>query len=95
MVDSLGEKITIFIGDVLLFVGLVLLSLANQVWYIYLVFGGILSVGLSIKFLVPNLALIRKWFTKRAGLATGFVTVGISLGLALIIPTITHLSGHF
>jgi len=95
MVDSLGGKITIFIGGVLLFVGLALLSLANQVWHIYLVFGGILSAGLSMTFFVPDLTLIRKWFTKRAGLATGFVTVGISLGLALIIPTITHLSAHF
>ena len=95
MVDSLGGKITIFIGGVLLLIGLVSLSLANQVWHIYLVFGGILSAGLSMTFFVPNLTLIRKWFTKRAGLATAFVTVGISLGLALIIPTITHLSGQF
>lgn len=95
MVDSLGGKITIFIGGALLFVGLALLSLANQVWHIYLVFGGILSAGLSMTFFVPDLTLIRKWFTKRSGMATGFVTVGISLGLALIIPTITHLSAHF
>lgn len=95
MVDSWGGKITIFIGGAFLFIGLVMLSLSTQAWQIYLVFGGIVSVGLAMTFFVPNLTLIRKWFTKRAGLATGIVTVGTSIGFALVIPVITHLGGRY
>ncbi|MFP4085247.1 MAG: MFS transporter, partial [Desulfobacteraceae bacterium] len=43
---------------------------------------------------VPNTALVRKWFVKKAGLATGIVTVGTVTGFAVLPPVISLMSAN-
>jgi sugar phosphate permease len=73
-------------------VGLICLSAVQRIWQFYLVFGVLLAAPVSMTHLVPNTAIVRKWFVKKSGLATGVVTIGTVLGLAALPPVINHYS---
>jgi MFS family permease len=94
LIDKIGTRITIFTGGVLMLIGLVLLSAVHQIWQFYLVFGILMAAAVSMTHFIPNTALVRKWFIKKAGLATGLVTVGTVTGFAVFPAVISHLSAH-
>ena len=91
-IDNIGGRIIIFTGGALMLIGLVCLSAVRQIWQFYLVFGVLLAAPVSMTHLVPNTAIVRKWFVKKSGMATGIVTVGTVLGLAALPPVINRYS---
>lgn len=92
MVDILGGRRTIFIGGVILLAGLVLLSTLRSLLQFYLSYGVLLAIGVGMTHMIPNTATTRKWFIRRAGLATALVLVGLTLGTAVMSPLATYLS---
>jgi len=90
LVDSIGGRKTIFIGGCILLVGLPFLSLSRELWQVYLIFGVFLAFGISMTHFVPNTSIARKWFIRKAGLATGLVIVGTSLGFGILTPIISY-----
>ena len=84
--DRLGPKKVIIGGAVIAGAGLMLLSLASQVWHLYLLYG-VVGLGMSGAGVVPVSATISKWFTKRRGAAMGIATAGIALGAFLALLT--------
>jgi len=94
LIDKVGGRTVIFIGGIFLLIGLLLLSVVQEVWQLFLVFSILLAAAVSMTHFVPNTALARKWFIKKAGLATGLVTVGTVVGLAFLSPLISTLSVH-
>ena len=93
LVDTIGGRKTVFMGGAFILVSLPLLSLSQDLWHVYLIFGLILAFGISMTHFVPNTSIARKWFVKRAGLATGLVIMGTSLGFGILTPIIGHLCG--
>ncbi len=91
-IDRIGGRTIIFTGGALMLIGLVCLSAVQRIWQFYLVFGVLLAAPVSMTHLVPNTAIVRKWFVKKAGFATGVVTIGTVLGLASLPPVINHYS---
>lgn len=94
LIDGIGGRIIIFIGGLLMLVGLTLLSAVQQIWQFYLVFGILLAAAVSMAHFVPITVLVRKWFIKKAGLGTGLVTIGMVSGFAILPPIISRLSAH-
>ncbi len=94
LIDKVGARITIFTGGVLMLTGLVLLSAVHQTWQFYLVFGILMAAAVSMTHFIPNTALVRKWFIKKAGLATSLVSVGTVTGFAVLPAIISYLSAH-
>jgi MFS family permease len=94
LMDRIGGRITIFMGGVLTLMGLMALSVVQEVWQFFAVFGILMAAAVSMTHFVPNTALVRKWFIKKAGLATGLVTVGTVAGFAVLPPAISHLSAR-
>jgi MFS family permease len=94
LIDGIGGRITIFIGGLLMLVGLAVLSAVQQIWQLYLVFGILLAAALSMAHFAPITVLVRKWFIKKAGLATGLVTIGMVSGFAVLSPIISRLSAY-
>jgi len=66
--------------------GLILLSQANEIWHLYLLYG-LVGIGMSGAGVVPVSATISKWFTKRRGAAMGIAMAGIALGAFLSLLT--------
>jgi len=92
LIDSIGGRITIFVGGAFTMLGLILLSRVQEIWQFFLVFGILMALAVSLSHFLPITVLVRKWFIKKAGLATGLVTVGIVAGFGVLAPLISHLS---
>ena len=92
LIDRIGGKRTIAAGGLLMLIGLVCLALMREIWQFYLIFGVLLAAAVSMTHFVPNTAIVRKWFVKKAGMATGMVGVGTVIGLAALPPVISRLS---
>jgi len=84
VVDRYGARVVMTLGGAVILAGLVFASTMSSVWEFYLYYGVILSIGLSLAHGVPSSSTVRKWFTRRAGLAVSLATVGGGLGLGLI-----------
>jgi MFS family permease len=66
----------------------------NQLWLIYLGYGGIGGIGLGIGYISPVSTLV-KWFPDRPGLATGLAIMGFGGGALIASPMSNALLGHF
>ena len=91
LINRIGGRKIIFTGGALILIGLVCLSQVQHLWQFYLVFGIILSAAVAMTHFVPNTTIVRKWFIKKSGIATGLVTVGTATGLAVLPPVISRL----
>jgi MFS transporter, OFA family, oxalate/formate antiporter len=91
LIDRIGGRKIIFTGGVLILIGLVCLSQVQHIWQFYLVFGIILSAAVAMTHFVPNTTIVRKWFIKKSGIATGLVTIGTAAGLAVLPLVISRL----
>jgi len=84
--DRIGSRVILATGGILLGSGLWWFGSLDTLAGLYLSFGAVTALGLSLTYFVPNLSLARKWFYRRAGLAAGIVALGSGLGLAFIAP---------
>jgi len=89
MIDRIGSQRVIFLGGLFLLVSLILLSRLNALWQLYLIFGVITALGVSMTHHLPSQATSRKWFIKRAGLVGGIIASALSVGLAVLTPVLT------
>lgn len=81
--DKIGAKKIAFLGAIVLGCALMLLSLQNQLWAVYVIYFVIGAFGFGCLF-TPLLALTGLWFSKRKGLAIGIVTAGGAIGQGII-----------
>ncbi|MBA7684665.1 L-lactate transporter [subsurface metagenome] len=93
MVDRIGGRWIIFAGGFFLLIALTLLSRLSALWQLYLFFGLIVALGASITHFVPGQVISRKWFTKKAGLASGIIAAALGIGSAVLAPILTGMAG--
>jgi MFS family permease len=86
LTDRIGPRVVISVGGLLVVLSLVLTSFVDTTWQLYLSYGILGGCGVGLCYMVPNLATVRKWFSRRAGLATGLVAAGSGLGIIIIAP---------
>ena len=86
--DRFGPRAVMTVCSIILGLGCMLMSVVNEPYQMYLVFGVILAVGMS-GLDVVLLATIAKWFVKRRGTMTGLVKVGAGVGI-FILPPLVH-----
>ena len=92
--DRFGPtKVMVFCGF-MVGLGLVLSSLVNELWQLYVTYGLIVSMGVSGGFPVTTSTTAR-WFTKQRGLALGIVVGGTGLGTLIMLPIADHLINVF
>ena len=95
LIDKIGGKRVITIGGLLLIIGFALMSFVRELWQLYVVFGFILSVAVSMTHTVPAQSVGRKWFIKRSGLVAGLLIAAFSISTALLAPFITQSAAGF
>jgi len=95
MTDRIGGRKTIFLGGFLCFGGWILLSTVESLWQLYLYYGLIMGVAVSMSHYVPIQATARKWFSKRAGLVAGTTTAAFAVGSSIFTPLLTEMSDSF
>ncbi|MDR1775369.1 MAG: MFS transporter [Actinomycetes bacterium] len=82
MMDRFGPKPVFIVHGCLLGLGLFLSSFSRFPWQYYLTYGVLSGIGAGALF-SPPMALVRKWFIKGLGRATGTATAACGLGFGL------------
>ena len=91
--DRFGPGRVIACGGVWLAIGLVSCSQVTALWQIYLAFGVVVGLGVSIAGWTPCVTMINRWFSVRLGFALGIASAGIGVGIMLVVPLIQFLIG--
>ncbi len=95
MIDRIGSRKIIFVGGLMCLIGWTLFSRVNSLWQLYIYYGLVMAAAVSNTHLVPLQATSRKWFVKRAGLASGIVGSAFALGTAIFGPLLTFTSSLY
>lgn len=81
-----GPRRLILAGACVMALGLSLTAETTQWWHLYLAFGGIGAVGMSLAGWIPSVVLIRGWFPSRIGTMVGVASGGIGVGIFALVP---------
>jgi MFS family permease len=73
-------------GGGVLLAGVLLASATTEWWHLYLAYGVLIAVGMSLSGWVPCVILIRGWFPLRFGTAMGLASAGIGVGILSLSP---------
>jgi len=80
-----GTRLAIVIGNIFCVAGLVMLAYQNHIWQLYLGFGVLLGLGMSIGGMLAGMTVINNWFVMKrpAALSISMASMGFcSLQLA-------------
>ena len=93
-VDRYGSRKLIIIGGIISGAAFCLLPLVNSLWSFYLIYGVILSIGMSAMLYLPAFTVIAKWFDRKLSRAMAVLAVGAGLGGLICSPTAALLINH-
>jgi MFS family permease len=86
LAGRIGSRRVILMGGCVFGCGLFLTADITRWWHLYLAFGAIAGMGLSMSGWVPSVLLVRRWFPGRVGTAVGVASAGIGVGMAGLVP---------
>ena len=81
-----GPRRAILAGALVMGTGLCLTAQTTEWWHLYLAFGGVAAIGMSLAGWIPAVVLIRGWFPDRVGTMVGIASAGIGVGIFALVP---------
>jgi len=91
--DRFGPGRVLAAGALCLGVGLLLASRTSALWHLYLSFGIVAGLGVSLAGWTPCAIMVSQWFSVRLGLALGIASGGIGVGIMALVPLVQFLIG--
>lgn len=91
IVDRYGARLIGTLGALVLGIGFLGLSVADQLWQYYLLYGVISGIGVAATSTVLSAKLIATWFVEKRGTALSMASSGNAIGQLLIVPFATWL----
>ena len=88
LVDRLGPRTMIAFGGLLAGLGFILLSQTHSFTMFLLMYVVVLSMGMNAGFNHGVMAAVNQWFIRRKGMAMSIVSMGQSIGGAVVTPTV-------
>jgi MFS family permease len=95
LVDRYSIKNILSLGSLLFGLGLIALGFCQNYYQFLIVYGTILSLGITLFGNLSTAKLISFWFNKKNGSAMGYAALGISLSGVFIPPIAVYLIGIF
>jgi MFS transporter, OFA family, oxalate/formate antiporter len=89
-VDRYGPRVTITIGGALFGLGTSLGAFIDQLWHLYVLYGGLTAIGMGAAW-APLVSTVSRWFDHKRGLAIGIASIGGGTGTFFIAPLADHL----
>jgi MFS family permease len=86
LASPLGPRRLILCGALVMSLGLALAAETTAWWHLYLAFGGVAAVGVTLAAWIPSVVLVRGWFPARVGTAIGLASSGIGVGIFALVP---------
>jgi MFS family permease len=81
-----GPKIAIVIGNLISVIGLIFLSYQQHIWHLFLGYGVILGIGMSIGGMLAMMTVINNWFVMKRPLAMAVSMASMGLGALFFKP---------
>lgn len=72
-------RMMLFVGNILVVFGIMMLSLCESYWQVFLAQGLCMGLGAGLLY-IPSLALVGIWFERKRAVAMGVVMSGIAVG---------------
>ena len=94
-VDKYGSRGVIVVGAIVAGFAFALMPVVHSLVGFYLVYGLLLSVGMSSMLYLPAWTVIAKWFRRRLSLAMAVLAVGAGVGGFVCAPASAFLIAHF
>jgi MFS family permease len=94
-VDKYGSRGVIVVGAIISGGAFALMPLVNSLLGFYLVYGILLSAGMSAMLYLPAWTVIAKWFKRRLSLAMALLAVGAGFGGLICAPASAFLIERF
>ncbi|MGK7928555.1 MAG: OFA family MFS transporter [Spirulina sp.] len=89
-IPRIGTRVTTAIGGIVVGLGYILSSLANQVGVLVLTYGVVAGIGVGIVYGVP-MVVASRWFPDKKGLAVGLTVLGFGLSPFITAPLANQL----
>jgi MFS family permease len=86
LVDKYGARRLLVLGVIMTGLGFIAMLYVDSVLMLYLVYGGLLSVGYNTGFTHAMTSMITHWFKRMRSRAMGVYALAAGLGGALIVP---------
>jgi MFS family permease len=80
LVDQIGVRTTMLLGSAILGFGLAAISLAQEVWHLYLLYAAAIGFGSSAVGYIPMVKTLSMRAGSRLGFAIGLFNVGLGVG---------------
>jgi len=90
-VDKYGPRIVIFCGGVISGLGFMLMYAVNSLLSFYLIYGVLLSLGMTAMLYLPAFAALANWFKRKLSRALSILAVGAGIGGFVCAPASTML----
>ncbi|MBI3078875.1 MAG: MFS transporter [Deltaproteobacteria bacterium] len=86
LLDRFGPRRLLPAGALVLGVGLLLSSGVTRLWELYLFYGVLVGLGITLIGYIPTTVVISRWFERQRATALGVGGAGRSLGNLLLLP---------
>lgn len=90
LTDRFGPRPVVTVCSICFGLGYWLLSRVTSLWHFYIIYGLMVSIGMSGTF-VPLTTTVTRWFVKRRGLMTGLLLSGVGAGAVFAPPVLNWL----
>jgi MFS family permease len=90
-VSKFGARKNIIIGNLVAALGLLGMSIINEVWHVYLFFSVLLGISIAFGEFIPTTAVVNDWFIKRRTLAMSLLVAAGGVGGFAFPPLISWL----
>jgi sugar phosphate permease len=95
LVDKYGARKLMLFGLVFTGLGFILMTKVDSVLLLYLVYGGVLSIGHNTGFTHALTSMIAQWFIKKRSRAMSIYAVAAGVGGAAIVPLLAKSIGVY
>ncbi len=92
--DHFGPRKVLIVGSICLGAGIGMISLVQDPWHLYVVYGLLASWGMSAAYITASPTVV-KWFIQKRGLAVGVAQAGLGIGIMAIPPACGALIAAF
>lgn len=86
LIDKYGSRRLLAVGAFLTGLGFIAMLRVDSVWMLYLIYGGVLSIGYNTGFSHSLATIINQWFIKKRSRAMSIYATAAGLGGAIIVP---------
>ena len=95
LMERYGLRAVMCVGLALVGSGMALVTLASQLWQLFIVWSLMLGVGTGLTALVLGAVVANRWFVGRRGLVVGMLTASAATGQLAFLPVAAWMIEHW